>query len=390
MSRREDFARRLDGDTAAGGSSTAGLADIATALRAMGRSVTLPAPDPQFRIDLRQRLVAVATVQHAGPAIAGAGAAVPSRVAGRRTPRASDRAVPRGRRTLLAMAAGVAVVTSVAGVSVAASRSLPGSPFYDVKRAAESVQLFTARGQLDKGHRHLEFAATRLSEARALSPTSSHLPSTLDGMDSQTRDGSSDLIAAALSSHSVAPLTELRTFAHSQYAGLKSLIATSPPALRQREAQSANLLAGIDGEAAQLAVATTGSGPVLGPGSGLGGLLQGALPGGVGSGGAASGGTAPGQPGPGTVTVPGGQGSASPAPVVTPSVGGVPTPKPSLPIQLPTKLPLPLPTKLPVLPLPSTLPALPPLLPSTPPTVLPPLPTTLPTLLPSLLPTIKL
>jgi hypothetical protein len=385
MSRREDFARRLDGDTAAGGSSTAGLADIATALRAMGRSVTLPAPDPQFRIDLRQRLVAVATVQHAGPAIAGAGAAVPSRVAGRRTPRASDRAVPRGRRAILALAAGVAVVTSVAGVSVAASRSLPGSPFYDVKRAAESVQLFTARGQLDKGHRHLEFAATRLSEARALSPTSSHLPSTLDAMDSQTRDGSSDLIAAALSSHSVAPLTELRTFTHSQYAGLQALIATSPPALRQREVQSANLLAGIDQQAAQLAVATTGSGPVLGPGGGLSGLLQGALPGG-----ARSGGTAPGQPGPGTITVPGGQGSASPAPVMTPSVGGVPTPKPSLPIPLPTKLPLPLPSKLPVLPLPSTLPALPPLLPSTLPTVLPPLPTTLPTLLPSVLPTIKL
>jgi hypothetical protein len=385
MSRREDFARRLDGDTAAGGGAVAGLADIATALRAMGRSVTLPAPDPQFRIDLRQRLVAVATVQHAGPAVAGAGAAAPSRVAGRRTPRAADRAVPRGRRALLALAGTVAVVTSVAGVSVAASRSLPGSPFYDVKRAAESVQLFTARGQLDKGRRHLEFAATRLSEARALSPTSSHLPSTLDAMDSQTRDGSSDLIAAALSSRSVAPLTELRTFTHSQYAGLQALIAASPPALRQREAQSANLLAGIDREAAQLTVATTGSGPVLGPGSGLSGLLQGALPGGTGSVG-----TAPGLPGPGTITVPGGRGSASPAPVATPSVGGVPTPKPSQPIHLPTKLPLPLPTKLPVLPLPTTLPTLPPVLPSTLPTLLPPLPTTLPTLLPSVLPTIKL
>jgi hypothetical protein len=385
MSRREDFARRLDGDTAAGGGSIAGLADIATALRAMGRSVTLPAPDPQFRIDLRQRLVAVATVQHAGPTVAGAGAAVPSRVAGRRTPRSSDRAVPRGRRAILALAGSVAVLTSVAGVSVAASRSLPGSPFYDVKQAAESVQLFAARGQLDKGHRHLEFAATRLSEARALSPTSSHLSSTLDAMDSQTRDGSSDLIAAARSSQSLTPLAELRTFTHSQYAGLQALIATSPPALRQREAQSANLLAGIDRDAAQLMVATTASGPVLGPGSGLSGLLQGALPGGAGSVG-----TAPVQPGPGTIAVPRGHGSASPAPVVTPSVGGVPTPKPSLPIQLPTKLPLPLPSKLPVLPLPTTLPTLPPLLPSTLPTVLPPLPTTLPTLLPSVLPTIKL
>jgi hypothetical protein len=375
MSRREDFARRLDGDSDAGGNSVAGLADLATALRAMGRSVTLPAPDPQFRSELRQRLVAVATVQNAGPAMAGAGAAVPSRVAGRRTPRASDRAVPRGRRAVMVMAATAAVVTSVAGVSVAASRSLPGSPFYDVKRATESVQLWTAQGQLAKGHRHLEFAATRLSEAQQLSPTSSHLPSTLDSMDEQTRDGTNDLVAVAQSSQSTAPLVELQQFAHRQYAGIQQLLASAAPALRQREIKSATLVELINAQAATLradCVSCTGPGSTSG---GLGGLLQGGLPtpGGGGAG-----------PGGGSITARHRQHHGHGVkPVPTPS-GVVPKPKPSLPIKLPTTLPSVIPT------LPSTLksllPSLPTKLPSSLPSVLPPLPT----LLPTSLPTIKL
>jgi hypothetical protein len=367
MSRREDFARLVDGDPKLRESSVAGLGDIATALRGLSRSVALPEPRPEFRSDLRQQLVAIATVQDVAP----------SRVAGRRTPRSSGRAVPRGRRGIAALAGSLAVVMSVAGVSVAASRSLPGNPFYDVKRAAESVQLFTARGQLDKGHRHLEFAATRLDEARSLSPTSSHLPSTLDAMDSQTRDGASDLIAVARSTHSAAPLTELRTFTHSQYAGLQALIATSPPALRQREISSANLLAGIDQQAAQLTAATPGS--VVGPGSGgLGGLLEGGLP--------APGsvvGSPPAQPGPGTGLLPPHpltSGSAVPVP----TKGGLPLPVPSLPVKVPTTLPTILP------PLPTKLPSILPTLPSTLPSLLPRLPTTLPPLLPTAIPTIKL
>jgi hypothetical protein len=240
--------------------------------------------------------------------------------------------------------------------------------------------LFTARGQLDKGHRHLEFAATRLHEARSLSPTSSHLPSTLDAMDSQTRVGATDLITVARSTHSTAPLTQLRTFTHSQYAGLQALIATSPPALRQREISSANLLAALDQQAAQLSAAVPGAviGPESGPGTGgLGGLLQGGLP--------APGsvvGSPPAQPSPGTGLLPPRPKGSHPAvPVPTTSGLPLPLPVPSLPIKIPTTLPTILP------PLPTTLPSI---LPTTVPTVLPPLPSTLPTLLPSVLPTIKL
>jgi hypothetical protein len=377
MSRREDFARLVDGDVAVRDSAVSGLADIAAALRLMGRTVTRPEPGPQFRTDLRQRLVAVATVQAAGQAAgqAVAGAVPPSRVAGRRTPATVGRTIPRGRRTILALASTVAVATSVTGVAVAASGSLPGSPFYDVKRATESVQLWTAQGQLAKGHRHLEFAATRLSEAQQLSPTSSHLPSTLDSMDEQTRDGTNDLVAVAQSSQSTAPLVELQQFAHRQYAGIQQLLASAAPALRQREIKSATLVELINAQAATLradCVSCTGPGSTSG---GLGGLLQGGLPtpGGGGAG-----------PGGGSITARHRQHHGHGVkPVPTPS-GVVPKPKPSLPIKLPTTLPSVIPT------LPSTLksllPSLPTKLPSSLPSVLPPLPT----LLPTSLPTIKL
>jgi hypothetical protein len=357
--RREVFAGLVDGRATPDDASIAALGNIADALRTMGRSVTRPGPDPEFRSALRQRLVAVATVQASGPAVAGAlPARPPSRVAGRRTGSEASR-TPRIRRGVMALAGVVALATSVTGVALAAGRSLPGNPLYDLKQATESVQLWTAHGQAAKGHRHLEFAATRLSEARALPPTSSHLPSTLNAMDAQTRDGASDLIAAAGASHSTTPLLELRAFTHTQYAGLKALMATSTPALRAREVSSANLLASIDQQAALL-VAGSGSG------SGSSGLLPG-LPGST-------------LPGPGTTpgsapeSTPGsGAGHGSPAPT---SGGTVPTPIPTkLPSTLPTTLPSIVPSRLPTK-LPSSLPSLlPSILPTAIPKVtLPPLP----------------
>jgi hypothetical protein len=384
MSRREDFARLVDGDTAVDSPAAAGLVELAAALRTMGRSLALP-PDPQFQADLRRRLVAVAKVQAAEPAIAGIPPVrPPSRVAGRRTGVHATRSVGRGRRVVLATAASVAVATSVAGVAVAASRSLPGSPFYDVKRATESVQLWTAHGDAAKGRRHLEFAATRLSEARRLPPTSSHLPSTLTAMDAQTRDGANDLIAASRSESSTAPLIELQQFAHQQYAGLRQLIATSPPALRLREARSAALLELVNSQAAALTADCTGCAGAPAPAGGLSRLLQGTLP--VPGSGLGSGANGAGS-GPGLRGHHHGNGSG-------PTTGtGTPKPLPSLPLKLPSSLPSVVPT-LPG-PVKSLLPTLPTTLPTSLPTLLPTklptlLPTKLPSLLPSSLPTLKL
>ena len=54
------------------------------------------------------------------------------------------------------------------GVGVAATRSLPGQPFYGLKGVGEDLQLKMADGDTAKGTKHLEFASTRLREIRAL------------------------------------------------------------------------------------------------------------------------------------------------------------------------------------------------------------------------------
>lgn len=234
----EHFARLLEVSSpkaAAADPAMGSLATVANALRAAGRVTGPAAPDQDFRVALRQRLVAVATVQAAEPAIAR------SRV------HAGARATVgyRMQRRIAALAGTVAIATSLAGVGVAAARSLPGNPFYSIKRGTEAVQLWAAHGDVAKGKRHLEFARTRLAEARALPAGSSHIASTLDAMNSQTTAGSQELISAYRSSKSLAPLAYLVTFTHEQYADLVSLAATLPAAIRAQDVKSILLLSGV-------------------------------------------------------------------------------------------------------------------------------------------------
>jgi Domain of unknown function (DUF5667) len=228
----ERFALLLDGGGAAAAAADPALRSmtlIVGSLRAAGGTVGPPRLDPDARAAMRQRLVAVATVQA---------------VDGVATPRASSalKVSARSRKWAAALAGTVAIATSVSGVAVAASRSLPGDPFYGVKKATEAVQLWTAQGDLAKGKRHLEFARTRLGEARDLPSNSSHLASTLSAMNSQTTQGSRELIAAYQSSKSPAALDDLTTFSEQQYAGLTQLAPTLPPTLRAQDMASIALL----------------------------------------------------------------------------------------------------------------------------------------------------
>src|SRR3954451_16822805 len=122
----ERFARLLEPSSSAAAiddPSMAGLVNITAALRSVGRTPGLPVPDPDFRAALRQRLVAVAPVQEPGVAHV--------------TPSPRQRVADlsfRAKRGIAVMAGGFALATSVAGVGVAASHSLPGDPFYNVKR----------------------------------------------------------------------------------------------------------------------------------------------------------------------------------------------------------------------------------------------------------------
>lgn len=269
--RADEFSRLLESGARTDDPVAGPMLAVAEALRAVPR---VDGPRPEFRAALRQRLVAVATVQGVGTA---------------ETPIQRARAASgtwKVQRRLTALAAGAAVVTGVTGVGLGASRSLPGDPFYGVKRAAEGAQLATTVGTEARGKRHLEFARTRLAEVSALAGHSSALapsagahvlaaagdPSgraklvidTLRAMDVETRAGANDLYAAFRESGSTEPLRALDRFTQEQYGQLQTLVDTLPPAAAPSAHSSLALLAVI---ATQTVHAATGS-PAVGTPSG--------------------------------------------------------------------------------------------------------------------------
>ena len=256
--RSEQLARRLDDDPA----SVAVAARLHSLGADLSQSVT---PRADYREALRTRLLAVAAVK-------GANAEAPkARALDAAAPWSQSRRAQRG----IALAAGaMASVVAVAGVAVAGSRSLPGDPFYSVKRGAEAFELTTTSGQVAKGSKHLAFAAERLKEVRELSlgrdaaftgpvgtplaadafggAASRRIRATLAGMDSETRTGSALLTAAYRSNNDTAPLQILARFADRQSHELQQLLPSVPAAARPSAARSLALVRSVAVHANQL------------------------------------------------------------------------------------------------------------------------------------------
>lgn len=252
---------------------------LATALRAM--PAASPAR-PEFRDALRQRLMAVAAVQGVGEVA--------------QSPAAKVRELGstwRFQRRMAVVAGSAAALTAFAGVGLGASRSLPGDPFYGVKRASEDVQLAATFGEEAKGKRHLEFARTRLGEVEALAGRSSALTdfmpgaagalgplstqaksstivATLRDMDEETRAGSDALVGVALSTGSAEPLEALDAFTQEQFSDLKDVLPALPQDARARARMSLALLNAV--ATRTVAVATPSEGgetPSTGPTPGV-------------------------------------------------------------------------------------------------------------------------
>ena len=250
--RADEFNRLLELDGRTDDPVAGPMLAVAEALRAVPMA---EGPRPEFRTALRQRLVAVATVQGVGA-----------------TEKPLQRARAAGsswkvQRRLTALAAGAAVVTGVTGVGLGASRSLPGQPFYGVKRATEGVQLATTVGTEARGKRHLEFARTRLAEVKALSGSSSALGAisgghllaapanssehgklirdTLRAMDVETRAGANDLFSSFRDTGSAEPLQALNDFSQLQYSQLQALLVQLPANAQPSARSSLALLAVI-------------------------------------------------------------------------------------------------------------------------------------------------
>ena len=358
--RATQFAALLDHPVRTDDPAQAPYLALAGALRA----VPAPAgPSVEFRDALRQRLMAVATVQGVGQPQQGAAARI--REAG---------ITWNFQRRMAIVAGSAAAVTAIAGVGIGASKSLPGDAFYGVKRTTEDVQLALTTGQEAKGKRHLEFARTRLNEVESLvgrnsalvdfmpgsvgalghlsdEAKTSTIVATLQDMDAETRAGAEDLLAVYASTGSAEPLHALDAFTRSQFDDLRSVMTALPIEARPRAARSLSLLAVVATHTRDAARTGTGT-----PAGGTGGSTGPTR-------------TPSSSPTPKRTATPrsgGHHGGSTSSPGTTPATPGLPTVPSDVPTQaptipsLPTVLPQPtsLPTQLPPLPDLSELPLL--------------------------------
>lgn len=341
--RAERFADLLDADeltsTAASSGTVPGpraagrgadLAGLLATVEAVRRLPVDAGPDPVFRDRLRTRLVAVATVRPAGP-----GAARPAEL--RHEP------APRGwaRRRLAALVAAGAAVLVASGVAVASTQALPGGALYGVKLASESVRLQLAGSDLQRGRLLLDFARTRLAEARQVAGDPAATVAALRTMQEQTAQGVRQITGYAATQHDPAVLATVDRFAADQQAGLTQLLSQlTDPAARASAGSALAQLAALAAQTDQLRIRLAAA-----AGTGSGG---GALPGGAGTGPAPPAAASP--AGPGAPTGPPGAGTGSTGVPSTGAGGAVPVPLPSTaPLPLPTggaggSLPLPLPS----------------------------------------------
>ena len=325
--RAADLARRLE----AAPESEPLVAALLTAGEQLAADVV---PRGQFRDDLRTRLMAVAAVQ-AGPAES-APVANPSAVSWR---------VPSRARGVAAGA--MAAVVVVTGIAVAGSRSLPGDPFYGVKRQVEGFSLRTADGDVARGTRHLDQATTRLREVGGLvlgrdqlagpapsalgfrlvaassptaamplgAPVAERVRQTLGDMDTATLRGQELLEAVFRSTGERGPLQVMGRWANEQGNGIERLLPALPPASREQALTSLALVVGVAADADEL-LGTSDCAPGCDP---TGGAPSSGAPGSVPSGGTA---TSPGgTTGPTTEPRPSGPATSGPATTGRPAQG---------------------------------------------------------------------
>lgn len=222
----EEFAAALEGRGLSSARRDPALAPLLSLAQGLASVPLAPAPD--FRDTLRQRLLAVATVAPAPVPAASPVERAKNWVEGWRV-----------QRVMAAAAASMAAVVGISGVSVAASRSVPGDALYGVKRSAEGLQISLARNDVNRGKRHLQHAETRLDEIAqlvdtelALAPAAPSAPGqitvafggskservgeALRLMDDDTRDGTRLLFEAYTTDRNDDTLRVVRDFTQRQ------------------------------------------------------------------------------------------------------------------------------------------------------------------------------
>jgi hypothetical protein len=135
----------------------------------------------------------------------------------RRRPRGTRPPLARRTKARGAIVIGLAAGTlALSGMSAASGDSIPGDPLYSVKRSTERAQLALAGSDISRGQLYLEFARTRLDEARAVHSDPAGLTRVLDDMDSETQQGIKLLTTTAVDRKDPAALDAIDAFTSTQ------------------------------------------------------------------------------------------------------------------------------------------------------------------------------
>ncbi|MFD9699340.1 DUF5667 domain-containing protein [Lentzea sp. NPDC059081] len=187
---------------------------------------------------------------------------------------ASVRRVGARARVAVAAAAVLCLLMSLGGMSVLLSRdALPGDPLYGIKRTTEGASLGLTFDEESRALKHLEFAASRVTEMETLADRAADSAAQLTALadlDTDAVEGSRQLTTYATSSDEKA-LPALRDWALDQYEKLGTL----RPRLQEDAGRHADttmwLLASIAQRAHDLTArigcgaVTSGSSDPLGP-----------------------------------------------------------------------------------------------------------------------------
>ncbi|WP_330272200.1 DUF5667 domain-containing protein [Lentzea sp. NBC_00516] len=177
-------------------------------------------------------------------------------------------------RLAVAAAAVLCLLLSLAGMSVLLSRdALPGDPLYGIKRTTESASLGLTFDDEDRALKHLEFAASRVTEMETLADRSSAPEAqltALSDLDADAVEGARQLTVYATSSDETA-LPALRDWALAQYVKIGTLRPRLPGDAGAHADTTMWLLASIAQRAHDLAAragcdaVVSGSSDPLGP-----------------------------------------------------------------------------------------------------------------------------
>jgi hypothetical protein len=214
----------------------------------------------RFRDELHTRLLAEFAAQATqGEPVSADAAAEKTQVVRivRPSPGLAARAFKLGARARLAAVIGVATgAVALSGVSLASSDAVPGDLLYSVKRSGEQAQLVIAGSDSNRGQLHLDFARTRLVEARQVAPN--EVGAVLAEMDREITEGVRLLFSAGFHSSDEAPIDSVTSFVAQQRADLLQLRAAvrtaADPARR-----SLDLLDAVEIRANQLRATLAGA-----------------------------------------------------------------------------------------------------------------------------------